>query len=157
MNEERVYMMLRWMRRVEDQLKAYTGDEIVAGEHPLHKAVVELEHLCIERPETHDRLPNHVQTLWYQLLHASRTGWLRETNPLNSDKELNDWLSTFDTEELLKVLTNMMLLAIQSSMAWVELVMHTNGDLPLRRNRDVRAMLEQAHQQRKKNEQEVQT
>ena len=156
MNEERIGEMVSRMHRVEDQLKVYTGDKIIAGEHPLHKAVADLEHLCIERPKTHDRLPNHIQSLWYQLLWVSRTGQLRRTTPFWVKKEIYDPLAHLRTKDLLTVLRNMMLLSIQSSIAWMELILNTDGELPLRRTRDVRAMLEQAHQQRKKDEQKVQ-
>lgn len=73
-------MMNEFGRRVHlavDLLEKYDGGEIVAHEHPIHLAIMDVEKLCRERKplgsgrQTHC-LPYPVSVLWYQLLDCSR-------------------------------------------------------------------------------------
>ena len=57
------------------ELEMYHGEKVVAHEHPLHKAVVRLEKLCIKRPPSSKMsfvLFNPAKGIWFELLWASR-------------------------------------------------------------------------------------
>lgn len=57
-------------------LAEYKGEPIVKDEHPIHKAVVALERLCIrtDRPGQPFKLPTPVHAAWCNMLHKSRDG-----------------------------------------------------------------------------------
>jgi hypothetical protein len=60
---------------VLEQLKRYRGEPIVAGEHPLHKAVVELERVCWHFPfatKQPYRLWPDAWHPWFNTIKASR-------------------------------------------------------------------------------------
>jgi len=130
MNKQRVQEMMDLMEKVEAELEKYKGEEIVAGEHPLHKAVVELEHLCVKR-ESHDRLPLGVQTLWYQLLQVSRHGTFITGSPrsvfFNSNRFVFD---NPDRKNWPGAMAFLMQTVLRGSRRWLELVLETDGNLP---------------------------
>jgi len=57
-----------------DLLAAYEGEKIVAGEHPIHKAIVKVESFCRERKSEKQpfSLPLPIARVWYALLDVSR-------------------------------------------------------------------------------------
>ena len=59
------------------ELGRYRGEVIVKGEHPLHAAVVRLEHLCRHDPARTSqpyKLDIGSSSIWFTLLRVSRTG-----------------------------------------------------------------------------------
>ncbi len=63
------------VKNVLTELVKYHGEKVVAHEHSLHKAVVQLEKLCIKRPPKSKMsfvLFSPAKGVWFQLLWASR-------------------------------------------------------------------------------------
>ncbi len=61
---------------VLSELARYRGEPIIAHEHPLHKAVVALERICVNRQLASEKhryaLFQPARGVWYRLLWASR-------------------------------------------------------------------------------------
>lgn len=89
---------------VLDKLKKYKGEEIVAHEHPLHRAVVRLEELCRKRPGRHPDLFYPARLFWYHLLWASRgtgRGVMMDTKEKTASltKTLKLWLKKIPQDD----------------------------------------------------------
>ncbi len=84
------------IRNVLSELEVYQGEKVVAHEHPLHKAVVQLERLCVERSRSRQRftlfLPAH--RIWCHLLWASRDPDVEKANrkAVELNAVLRKWL-----------------------------------------------------------------
>lgn len=75
MNQKQCREFYRTCEEVVAALKDYQGEKIVAGEHPIHYAIVKLEKFCIERkPGSHQSHALHppLSYIWYSLLDVSR-------------------------------------------------------------------------------------
>ena len=59
---------------VQKLLGEYQGEPVEAHEHAIHKAVVALERMLIQTPESKQtqRLPGEINMRWYAMLHVSR-------------------------------------------------------------------------------------
>ena len=130
-----VEVVEEFRRRVEEAvgiLQRYNGEEIVAHEHPLHKAIVEIEKLCRDRRRD-DReitqlysLPIPINSLWFMLLDVSRTGKCRHFH------FYQNWIVSLPESKLdkLNMLSMMLASALKGCANMLELYVKADGNLP---------------------------
>ncbi len=99
------------------ELEQYKGDMIVAGEHPLHKTIVAVECLCVQRKPLGVEfrqvysLPFSVAKIWYALLNVSRSLDIRDHMSQGLPYDLNDILPK-PRQRRLKMLVMMLIVAL---------------------------------------------
>ena len=123
----------RCCESVIDQLDRYEGEEIVAGEHPLHLAICGLEEMtrvmAPERRGMRHRLVYSSQWLWFSLIRASR-GSNALAHGFLEEREYWDSRLPTDLQERAKMLAEMLILSIRSMSQLVDLIQKTDGNLP---------------------------
>jgi len=124
----------QYRRRCETvlyQLDRYEGEEVVAGEHPLHLAICGLEELTREATGQSHRLVYSSQWVWFSLLSASRGNDRISLGGFENRKYwMEDGRLPKDLQERAKMLAEMLKFSIGSMSQLVGLILKTDGNLP---------------------------
>ncbi len=116
-------------------LQEYEGEKIVAGEHPIYKAIVRIECLCRQRNRAGAgrqmyALPSPINMVWISLLDASREpkGLLKRRRSLQGFDM--DGLLPKNKKRRAKLLAAMLASALWGGINMLLLHEKAGGDLP---------------------------